>query len=613
MYGYISTNVVSLIYLIILSSVYFLKRKYNFLESRIFKSLIIFTIITLALDIVNVYCFSVGFPQVNLLFKLYFVVLLIWLVLFVFYIMLNMTGKKYDNFKVMLKQSVLSKCILAFYGIMLLFLLFSGVNYDVNASSYVGNGVKLVYMLGIGTSLFLLLFVVIRNRNNKGYKNWVNLISLFVLYISFFIEMKYDQLSVIGSGISIITVILYFTIENPDIKYIEELNVLKDAAEAANREKTNFLASMSHEIRTPMNVIIGLSQSILTNDLPKPVREDMKNINKAGDTLLEIVNNILDITKIEEGKTKINNKPYSLADVIAELSSIVNVSIGEKPIKYSVKTIGSIPSVLLGDEVKVYQILMNLLSNAVKYTNKGSITLTVESKIFGDKAGLVFKVIDTGIGIKKAYYDKIFQKFERLGQEQKTIQGTGLGLSITKKLVDMLGGKVYFESEYQKGTTFTVELSQIIVNKTKISDISDYKLKRKTVESYFDGSNYEILLVDDNLLNLKVAEKLLKPYGFKITTANSGLDCLNYTKNKNFDLILLDHMMPEMDGIQTLYNLKKRAHGFDTPVVVLTANVIEGSREMYLREGFCAYLSKPINQVELDDILRSQLHIEESE
>ena len=613
MYGYVSANVVSLIYLIILSSVYFLKRKYNFLESRMYKSLIIFTILTLALDIINVYCVGVGIPYANFLFKLYFVALLVWLSLFVFYIMLNMTDKKYDNFKIMLKQSVLSKCVLSFYGIMLLFLLFSGVNYDIDASAYTGIGVKLMYLLGIGTSLFLLLFVLLNNRDNKGYKNWVNLISLLVLFFSFFIEMKYDQLFVLGSGISIITVVLYFTIENPDIKYIEELNVLKEKAEEANREKTNFLASMSHEIRTPMNVIIGLSQSILASDLPKTVREDMKNINKASDTLLEIINNILDITKIEEGKTKINNKPYSLADVIAELSSIVNVSIGEKPIKYSAKTIGSIPSVLLGDEVKVYQVLMNLLSNAVKYTNKGSITLTVESKIFGEKVNLVFKVIDTGIGIKKAYYDKIFQKFERLGQEQKTIQGTGLGLSITKKLVDMMGGKVYFESEYQKGTTFTVELSQMIVNKTKISDISAYKLKRKTVENYFDGSNYEILLVDDNLLNLKVAEKLLKPYGFKITTANSGLDCLNYTKNKNFDLILLDHMMPEMDGIQTLYNLKKRARGFDTPVVVLTANVIEGSREMYLREGFCAYLSKPINQVELDDILRSQLHIDESE
>ena len=177
----------------------------------------------------------------------------------------------------------------------------------------------------------------------------------------------------------------------------------------------------------------------------------------------------------------------------------------------------------------------------------------------------------------------------------------------------MMGGKIYFDSEYQKGTTFTLELTQTVVNKEKITDISAYKPKKKTVDTYFDGSKYDILLVDDNLLNLKVAEKLLILYGFNLTKANSGLECLNYTKTKKYDLILLDHMMPEMDGIQTLYNMKKRASGFDTPVVVLTANAIEGSRDMYLREGFCDYLSKPINQVELDRVLREQLHIDEGE
>ena len=611
MYGYISANVVSLIYLVILSIIYFLKRKYNFLESKVYKVLLISTITTLILEIISLYVCQNGFFDANLFSKLYFLVSFMWLFIFIFYVILNNTKVKYDSVSKMLKTSILCQCFLAFSIIAFVFLLFSKIDYDMGTSMYYGSGVSLLYVLGIISCLFLLVLILVNSKNNHNYKNWVILSVIIILCSAFFIEMEYNSVFVLGSGISIITMILYFTIENPDIKYIEELNALKEAAEEANREKSNFLASMSHEIRTPMNAIIGLSQSILTNELPKGVKEDVKNINKAGDTLLEIVNNILDITKIEEGKIKINSKPYSLADVIAELTNIINVSLGEKPIKFSVKTIGNIPSVLNGDEVKLYQILMNLLSNAVKYTNKGSILLSIESKVFGDKANLVFKVIDTGIGIKKVYYDKIFQKFERLGQEQKTIQGTGLGLSITKKLVDMLDGKIYFESEYQKGSTFTVELTQEVVNKTKITDISAYKAKKKTVEEHFDGSNYEILLVDDNLLNLKVAEKLLKPYKFKITSVNSGLDCLNYTKNKKFDLILLDHMMPEMDGIQTLYNLRKRASGFDTPVVVLTANVIDGSREMYLREGFSAYLSKPINQVELDNVLRTQLHIDE--
>ena len=256
---------------------------------------------------------------------------------------------------------------------------------------------------------------------------------------------------------------------------------------------------------------------------------------------------------------------------------------------------------------------MNILSNAVKYTKKGYIKLIIETKTFGNKADLKFTVKDTGIGIKKEDQDKIFQKFERLDQEKKNIQGTGLGLAITKQLISMLGGKISFTSEYQVGTTFVVELEQEIADKQKIYDISGYKAKQKTVERHFNGENYNILLVDDNLLNLKVAEKLLKKYNFNITAVNSGLECINKTKHMKYDLILLDHMMPEMDGIHTLYNLKKRAEGFDTPVVVLTANAIEGSREMYLREGFVDYLTKPINQVELDRVLREQLKIDENE
>lgn len=613
MYSEVMVQIISLIYVLILSFVYFLKRKYNFLESKIYKLLLIFTSGSLLLDIGSMFIIEKNiFNNVICLVisKLYFISLFVWIILFILYVILNRTNEKYDSFDILVKNSFFGKTYIIVSIILFTMMIILPVKYTSMPVNYYGNGVVLVYSLALVGALFLTI-LLLNNKKISKYKSWSILVSIMILVITFFIQITFDQIKVIGSGISLITLFLYFTIENPDLKYIDELNALKIKAEEANKAKTYFLASMSHEIRTPMNAIIGLSESILNGNVPSEIYDDVKNINKAGETLLEIVNNILDITKIEEGKTVVNNKPYSLADTVAEIKNIINVSLEEKPIKFEIETIGNVPKLLNGDEVKVYQILMNLLSNAVKYTKKGSIKLQIESINFGNKATLTFKVIDTGIGIKKADYDKLFMKFERLDQEQKNIQGTGLGLTITKKLVDMLGGKITFDSIYQKGTTFTVVLEQEIVDKEKITDLSQYKVKKKTVDEYFDGSNYEILLVDDNALNLKVAEKLLKKYNFKITSVSSGLDCINYTKNKKYDLIFLDHMMPEMDGIHTLYNLKKRVNGFDTPVVVLTANAIDGSKDMYLKEGFCDYLSKPINQVELDRILREQLHISE--
>lgn len=612
MYQDISVQIMGLIYVLILSFVYFLKRKYNFLESRVYKSLLICTIITLVLDITSMFIIEevryLSFVRI-LLIKCYFISLFIWLIIFIGYVFLNKSDVKYDNFKSLLKDSSFGKVYYSIALILILMEIILPVNYMEGPVVYYGKGVTLVYAVAIFGALSLLITLLFNSRKLSKNKNWSMLVSIVMLWLTFFIQMYYKETPIIGSGISLITLFLYFTLENPDIKYIDELNALKIKAEEANKAKTYFLASMSHEIRTPMNVIIGLSESMLSGEDTSSLYDDVKSINKAGETLLEIVNNILDITKIEEGRTTINNKPYNIADMVAELTSIVNISLSEKPIKFSVETIGNIPSVLNGDEVKIYQVLMNLLSNAVKYTKKGSIKLQIEAVSFGNKATLTFKVIDTGIGIKKSDYERLFKKFERLEQEQSNIQGTGLGLTITKKLVDMMGGKISFESVYQQGTTFTVVLEQEIVNKEKIKDFSAYKAKKKTVDKYFDGSKFEILLVDDNALNLKVAEKLLKKYNLNVTSVSSGLECLNYTKNKKYDLIFLDHMMPEMDGIHTLYNLKKRVTGFDTPVVVLTANAIEGSKKMYLAEGFCDYLSKPINQVELDRILREQLKI----
>lgn len=615
MYNDIAVQLISFIYILVLSLVYFLKRKYNFLESRIYKSLLIMAGITLLLDIGSIWLIDDGnMSKIGcmIITKTYFISLLGWIILFISYVLLNKSTIKYRNMNELLKQSLGARFFLVLIIVLLALMVILPVNYQINPFSYYGMGVNLLYIIATIGTLSMMLVLIFSSKKLSNDKSWSTFIAVVMFAITFLLQWKFLDIKVLGSGIALVTLFIYFTLENPDLKYIDELNALKIRAEEANQAKTYFLASMSHEIRTPMNAIIGLSESILqSGNVPSEIYEDVKNISRAGDTLLEIVNNILDITKIEEGKTEVRIEPYNLADTIAELKNITEISLAEKPIKFNVEIIGNVPNRLRGDQVKVYQVLMNLLSNAVKYTQKGNITFSIESINFGSKATLTFKVKDTGIGIKKTDYDKIFQKFERLDQEQKNIQGSGLGLSITKRLVDMMGGKISFESEYQRGTTFTVVLEQEIISKDKISEEDTNKVIKKTVSEYFDGSKYNILLVDDNLLNLKVAEKLLQKYKFNITSVTSGLDCINYTKKKKYDLIFLDHMMPEMDGIHTLYNLKKRAEGFNTPVVVLTANAIEGSKEMYLKEGFCDYLSKPISQVELDRILREQLHIED--
>ena len=615
MFSAISLQVASFIYTFVLAIVYFSKRKYNFLESKVYKTLLIITMIVLALDIANTYMMIKNLyvdSFLPVISELRFIGLFTWLIMFISYILFSRSNKKYNSLSNFMEDHRGSYIWFIIAFIVFVCLIVFQIILRKNHVDYYENDVNMIYMVGIISILVLMFVLIIRHKNVPGYKNWSILASNFILVVALIAQLLNKDLSIIGTGISLITLLQYFTMENPDLKYVDELNALKVKAEAANQAKTDFLASMSHEIRTPMNVIIGLSESLMNESLSPKQKEDIKSINDAGNILLEIVNNILDITKVESGKMEINNAPYSLADMIAKLTHVTKISLMEKPITFETSVIGNIPNTLMGDENKVYQILMNILSNAVKYTKEGSIKFVVESTIIANKANLTFKVSDTGVGIKRSDNDRLFEEFQRLDQENSDIQGSGLGLVIAKKLLDLMGGKISFQSEYQRGTTFTVTLQQEIVDKSRIN-FDTYEAKKTTVERYFDGSKYKILLVDDNLLNLKVAEKLLKKYGFNVTSVNSGLECLNITKNNTYDLVLMDHMMPEMDGIHTLYNLKKRASGFETPVIVLTANAIEGSKDMYLKEGFVDYLSKPIDQVELDRLLRKYLGIPEED
>jgi len=359
---------------------------------------------------------------------------------------------------------------------------------------------------------------------------------------------------------------------------------------------------MSHEIRTPLNAIVGFSHSIKEEaDLPESLEKDIDYIKMASDNLLEIVNGILDISKIEANKLEIIQNEYSVEKILNEIIFLIKGRIGDKPLEFRTNFDQTLPKYLYGDHTRLKQIIVNLLTNAVKYTDEGYVEFKIMTVQKKDICRLIISVEDTGKGIPKEKMNNLFKKFERFGVEKyDTIEGTGLGLAITKKLVELMGGSVYAKSEEGEGSTFTAVVDQkIVVNPKYAAD--DYEQKINVKDLQFEDKR--ILVVDDNKINLKVAAKLLKSYGVKVDEVESGFECLRkIEQGEHYDLILLDDMMPKMTGVETFKKLKK-IPGFKTPVVVQTANAIAGMREEYLKNGFDDYIPKPIERKELNKII----------
>jgi signal transduction histidine kinase len=458
-----------------------------------------------------------------------------------------------------------------------------------------------------GIVIFTWICYLLRNIKRIRTKKNLPMVAFVVLIVPItYLQMTNPQFLLMSGLISFIVVIMYHTIENPDLKMINQLNLLKQQAENANLAKTNFLSSMSHEIRTPLNAIVGFSECIAHADDLDSAKDDAKDVITASQNLLEIVNGILDISKIEADKMEIVESDYEIGKVLTDVTKLIAPRIVEKPIEFKTNFAGDIPYMLRGDRGKITQIITNLLTNAAKYTEKGVINFNVSCVNVNKECKLVISVEDTGRGIKPEKIDKLFQKFERLDEDKNTtLEGTGLGLAITKKLIEMMGGKIVVQSKYEQGSNFTVYLKQNIVKLTK--DITNENLSMVETIEELDYSNKKILIVDDNNLNLKVASRLLQVFKVQVETVFSGFECLDKINNgEKFDLILMDDMMPKMSGGETLQKLKQ-IDNFKIPVVALTANAISGMKEKYLEEGFDGYLAKPIERPELNKIIRKFL------
>ena len=590
-------DLLGLLVLFILIFIYYSKNISNRPQSNIFNGMMITAYIMQLIYIANFIAIKAAL-NIFIFQKLYLVSITLFASLLFSYYFCILIQEKYSS-----KDSIIDKKLKSLkYSIILInivtLILTFILDINLNDNLIIGTSVIFTYILFFTyTILDAVLILIGKNSINKS--NQRHLFIIFIVNILLIIlNFIFLNATIINFIPIIIILIIYLGIENIWVKESQRLVLEKDYSRKTSLDKVKFLSNLSHEIRTPINVIDGFSQVLIDSNDIDSMKEDAKDIRIASKELTEIIDGLIDIETIDNGKLELMPEDYNVNEMFDNVINISNSRIKDKNIKFISNIDKDIPEVLFGDQAKLEQILLNIINNSIKYTKKGEISLNVDAVKSRLMCRLKISIKDTGSGMKQEEIDSIFNENKRLENNDSE----KLGLIVAKKLLELMNGKIDINSVYGEGTEVSIVIDQKMVS----NDTLAKKTRKKNIKP-FDSKGKRILIVDDNKLNIKVAYKLLEPYNVKVEEVFSGQECLDLLdKDTNFDLILMDDLMPKMSGTETLDILKKleRIDGFYIPVVVLTANALAGEKNKYLNIGFDDYLAKPIDRYELDRVLR---------